>query len=119
MLNSREPIQKPELSLPTPPEAIKILGEAARQANCGLGSAAPKMRATSMAERGTGTMSVLTLGFATGAVGAARGGREMNNALVDAKEKAEPLEEAIGRANLSAEHFGLLVALDLVRPNYI
>ena len=77
------------------------------------------MRATSMAERGTGTMSVLTLGFATGAVGAARGGREMNNALVDAKEKAEPLEEAIGRANLSAEHFGLLVALDLVRPNYI
>jgi len=48
-------------------------------------------RKPTLQRQGTGTMSVKTLGYATGKIGAARGGKEMNNALVDSPERYDNL----------------------------
>jgi hypothetical protein len=42
-------------------------------------------------------MSVLTLGYATGKIGAARGGKELNNALLDVNATDHILLWACGR----------------------
>eukprot|EP00927_Polykrikos_kofoidii_P071029 TRINITY_DN6736_c0_g2_i1.p1 TRINITY_DN6736_c0_g2~~TRINITY_DN6736_c0_g2_i1.p1 ORF type:complete len:3109 (+),score=610.88 TRINITY_DN6736_c0_g2_i1:49-9375(+) len=79
------------------------------------------LRRSSLQEQGTGEMSVLTLGFATGKVGAARGGRELNNALIDPKEPPEPLDKAVARSPLTAEHiqllyqYGVLTRMPMIR----
>eukprot|EP00930_Biecheleria_cincta_P034410 TRINITY_DN23788_c0_g2_i1.p1 TRINITY_DN23788_c0_g2~~TRINITY_DN23788_c0_g2_i1.p1 ORF type:complete len:3105 (-),score=585.98 TRINITY_DN23788_c0_g2_i1:231-9545(-) len=79
------------------------------------------LRSSSLQEQGTGEMNVLTLGFATGKVGAARGGREMNNALLDSKEGPESLDEVVARSPLSEEqvkllfNFGMLTRMPRIR----
>jgi len=70
-------------------------------------------RVSSLNQQGTGQMSVLTLGFATGKIGAARGGKEMNNALLDCGEPPESLEALVARTPLTADTFKLLMGLQL------
>ena len=52
-------------------------------------------RTTTLGSHSTGTMSVQTLGFATGKIGAARGGKELNNALIDANPDRSPDTEVL------------------------
>jgi phage terminase small subunit len=60
-------------------------------------------------------MSVLTLGIATGKIGVARGGKEMNNALLDAKSdqarRQAKLASVLGASPLSDEVLQLLCKL--------
>lgn len=72
------------------------------------------VRMTSMAAQGTGTMNPLALGFETGKVGAARGGKELNNALVDQRENPEPLQEVVARTPLPSDFLQLLMGLDFI-----
>ena len=87
-------------------------------------SVAYARRHSTLSEQGTGEMSVLTLGYATGKVGAARGGRELNNALLDpSKEEVRKLEAdelcaLIGRAPLSKEVLALLVSTGVLQTRH-
>jgi hypothetical protein len=49
-------------------------------------------------------MSVRTLGFATGKIGAGRGGKELNNALLDSGATAELIEVVYGDAGEEPFH---------------
>lgn len=101
-------------------KAIALLAREAQQ--CGYGVSrltTPRKRASSMVTQSTGTMNILCLGFETGKIGAARGGRELNNALVDPQDKPEPLQAVIGRTPLSPDNLKLLMGLSLLRMQVV
>lgn len=95
-------------------EAVKILVQAyARKEHRCSG------RSPTLAEQGTGNMSVLTLGFATGKIGAARGGKEMNNALLDSKAEMQLGATVFGNECVKEETVHLVIALlELQKPSY-
>lgn len=74
-----------------------------------------KARAASMATHSTGHMNIETLGFETGKIGAARGGKELNNALMDSTDPPEKLELTISRAPLTVDQVNLLTNLDVIQ----
>lgn len=81
----------------------------------------PHLRTSSLKQQDTGEMSVATLGFATGKVGAARGGREMNNALADPDEPMMPMEMVVARSPMTEDQvkllaqYGMLTAMPKMR----
>jgi len=88
----------------------------AKEVMLGRAASIQSKRRSGLQATGTGEMSVMTLGFATGKIGVARGGREMNNALADPADQPEYITAVLARKEISRENFQLLTGLGLLSP---